>query len=142
MLHGGCMEVGGIWGLGWVVGTDVGIRLGWQQWGHRCSLHHHLGVIHHVLRWSFNIQRVVLITPFVGCWGPDLTPAIPLIHFVPITPPTFVLIDSCPCPALYHVPALSFDHPHHPCHHCCQHHPGLCTLVMCRACRCHAILDP
>ncbi len=42
---GGCMEMGGIRGLGQVVGTNIGIRRGCQRQGHQGSCMHRLGLI-------------------------------------------------------------------------------------------------
>ncbi|KAK0444923.1 uncharacterized protein EV420DRAFT_1484514 [Desarmillaria tabescens] len=66
--NGECMEMGSIWDLGQAVGSNVGIRQGWQWHGHWCSHCCHLGVIRHILESSINVQMDVAIAVFVRCW--------------------------------------------------------------------------
>ncbi len=125
--NGRCMEVGVIWGLGRAVGTNVGFRSGWQQWGHWCSYSHCLSLVRHVYGRVINAQRGIAVVVAIGCQWPDLHHVLPLIPSLLIMHPAIVLHVLQPCPTLYHIPPSSIDLCHHPHHH---HHCPVC-------CHCH-----
>ncbi len=81
--NGGCMEMEGISDLGWAVGTDVGIELGWQRRGRRCSCSCRLGNVRHILGCRIDARMDVVIAAFDGFRGLDLAPALPLAPFLP-----------------------------------------------------------
>ncbi len=86
------------------VGTDVGIELGWQRRGRRCSCSCRLGNVRHILGCRIDARMDVVIAAFDGFRGLDLAPALPLAPFLPpgCSPSTALMpyVPSYGCNAL------------------------------------------
>ncbi len=125
--NGGCTKEEHTLGLGWAVGTDVGVRKGWQRRGRQCLHSIHLGLIHCVLGRIVYPQICVVVAALVGCQWPDLCPALPPTPFLLVVYPAALLHIPQPCPSFCPSLPSCLDHPQ-PSHcrsHCssrCYHH--------------------